>query len=151
MNSSEIIQTAFIINQKVIAEIVNGEAIIVNLESGNYYSLRGSACFLWQKLIAAHSLAQLAEFIRMHYLYVPETCEAELRTFILELQDEGLVVAKNELPVPLELGHQLTEKAEYSRPVMEKFTDMADLLLLDPIHEVDEEAGWPFNKKSDAP
>ena len=31
---------------------------------------------------------------------------------------------------------------EYSTPVLEKFTDMADLLLLDPIHEVDE-SGWP--------
>ena len=25
----------------------------------------------------------------------------------------------------------------------ERFTDMQDLLVLDPIHEVDEEAGWP--------
>jgi hypothetical protein len=25
----------------------------------------------------------------------------------------------------------------------ERFTDMQDLLILDPIHEVDDEAGWP--------
>jgi hypothetical protein len=28
-------------------------------------------------------------------------------------------------------------------PVLEPFGDMQDLLLLDPVHEVDEDAGWP--------
>ena len=31
-------------------------------------------------------------------------------------------------------------------PVLNKYSDMQDLLLLDPIHDVDEEAGWPTNK-----
>lgn len=30
--------------------------------------------------------------------------------------------------------------------MLEKFTDMEDLLLLDPIHEVDVAAGWPTTK-----
>jgi hypothetical protein len=34
----------------------------------------------------------------------------------------------------------------FTQPVLEVYTDMQDLLLLDPIHEVDEEAGWPSPK-----
>jgi hypothetical protein len=34
------------------------------------------------------------------------------------------------------------DRPVFGQPVLEKFTDMADLLLLDPIHEVGE-AGWP--------
>ena len=31
-------------------------------------------------------------------------------------------------------------------PTLEKYTDMEALLLADPIHEVDEAAGWPKPK-----
>ena len=35
------------------------------------------------------------------------------------------------------------QKQHFQSPEIQKFTDMEDLLLIDPIHEVDEEAGWP--------
>jgi hypothetical protein len=34
------------------------------------------------------------------------------------------------------------EPAAFEPPLLEKFTDMEDLLLLDPVHEVDGR-GWP--------
>jgi hypothetical protein len=40
--------------------------------------------------------------------------------------------------------------AAFVAPVLHKHTDMQDLLLLDPIHEVDE-TGWPSVKKDAAP
>ena len=33
--------------------------------------------------------------------------------------------------------------------ILEKYTDMQDLLLLDPIHEVDDGSGWPTPKDSE--
>jgi hypothetical protein len=36
-------------------------------------------------------------------------------------------------------------RAPYAAPTLQKHTDMQDLLLLDPIHEVDE-TGWPSVK-----
>jgi len=34
------------------------------------------------------------------------------------------------------------ERPPFTKPELHKFTDMQDLLLFDPIHEVDE-SGWP--------
>jgi hypothetical protein len=31
--------------------------------------------------------------------------------------------------------------------VFERFTDMGDLLLLDPVHDVEDEKGWPHPKR----
>ena len=45
----------------------------------------------------------------------------------------------------LELG---VEKTQFEFPIIEKFTDMQELLLLDPIHEVDEK-GWPHQAAED--
>ena len=41
------------------------------------------------------------------------------------------------LPLPA-----LAAKKPYTAPAVQKYDDLEDLLLLDPIHEVDE-AGWP--------
>ena len=35
------------------------------------------------------------------------------------------------------------EKLSFSPPTLEKYTDMEELLALDPIHEVNEVVGWP--------
>jgi hypothetical protein len=70
--------------------------------------------------------------------------EESLKELLTILQKEGLVevtstkrtVSKS--PQPISTG----EKLKFVSPVLEKFSDLQELLLLDPIHEVDEE-GWP--------
>jgi hypothetical protein len=37
-------------------------------------------------------------------------------------------------------------KLPFQKPLLQKYTDMEALLLVDPIHEVDEEEGWPKQK-----
>jgi hypothetical protein len=38
----------------------------------------------------------------------------------------------------------------YISPVIETFSDMQEILLLDPVHDVDK-AGWPISKNSETP
>jgi hypothetical protein len=44
------------------------------------------------------------------------------------------------------ISGELVDKPRFEQPVLEKFTDMEDLLLLDPIHEVNLQSGWPNQK-----
>jgi len=37
----------------------------------------------------------------------------------------------------------LGDRLEFSAPRLDKYTDMQQLLLIDPIHEVSDEQGWP--------
>ena len=37
----------------------------------------------------------------------------------------------------------------FTTPTLEIFSDMQDILLLDPVHDVDER-GWPINKNNSA-
>jgi hypothetical protein len=43
---------------------------------------------------------------------------------------------------PAESNSNSGEKIPFAQPVLNKFTDVEDLLMLDPIHDVDA-AGWP--------
>ena len=147
----DIQDTVFIVNKtKLVSEISDGEAIIVDLETGAYFSLQNSACFYWENLLSGASLARLADLTLSRYSDVPPTCVEELKAFVLELQAEELVVQTANGSVPPTGISPATEKTIYTRPRLEKFTDMAELLLLDPIHEVDDGLGWPFKKNPGA-
>jgi hypothetical protein len=78
--------------------------------------------------------------------------EITVNLFIQQLQQEGLVIpVDNKLAdssLPQNWKEQITakeSKAIFNAPVLNKYTDMQDLLLLDPIHEVDA-TGWPSIK-----
>lgn len=152
MSQSLFPETLFISNHsKLVTETLDGEAIIVHLETGAYFSLRGSACFIWECLQAGCSLTQLAAQIQMHFIAPPDTLEADLQTFITDLLANDLVLIVTEIPSD---SHSLLAPSNtplpFDPPVAEKFTDMADLLLIDPVHEV-QEAGWPFKKEETLP
>ena len=51
----------------------------------------------------------------------------------------GEPVATKSLKTPL-------MRQPFSTPVLETYTDMQDLLTLDPIHDVDPQQGWPIQK-----
>ena len=69
-----------------------------------------------------------------------------MQDLLAQLQQENLIVpvdgvasiALDQL-LPSTNGH---EKPSFNAPALQKYSDMQELLLLDPIHDVDE-AGWP--------
>ena len=137
----------FRINQPtVISEVIDGEAIIVNLDNGAYYSLRDSGCAIWNLLLQGRTMPDVVDAMTAQYHGAAPAIEAAIADLVAELQAEQLIVpddpARAPSPLPTPTEHQNGNRPHFQQPVLEKFTDMADLLLLDPIHEV-EEMGWP--------
>jgi len=128
----------------VLSETVDGEAIIVNLDTGAYYSLTGIGAEIWDLLQEGASLETLLSWINGHYAGEPQQIAAGVTALIEELLAEQLVLPGDApAAVPdLMASPASAGRPPFVRPALEKFTDMADLLLLDPIHEVDAE-GWP--------
>lgn len=128
---------------KVISETIDGETIIINLESGHYFSLNHSGGQIWNDLQAGYSTEQISELLQRRY---PELAAAvaAVQDFLGSLLAEGLIVATEGASAPqaLEVGEP---NVPYEKPALQKYEDMQDLLLLDPIHEVDE-MGWPMTK-----
>ncbi|WP_129670916.1 PqqD family protein [Candidatus Chloroploca sp. Khr17] len=128
----------------VISEIVDGEAIVVNLDSGAYYSMRDSAGVIWAALLHGNDAQAIGTLLSEVYGMSAETVAGEVDTFLDQLLAEQLVVPAVNPPEALPpLLIDLPPDETFTSPLLEKYTDMADLLLLDPIHEVDAETGWP--------
>jgi hypothetical protein len=118
---------------KVIHQVFETEVVIVNLETGNYYSVTGSGIAIWEQLDAGVAWAQMVT-------QFPNGDDSrQVRAFLDELEREQLILPDD--------GHTAaTSPAAVPQPFvpprLEKFTDMREMLLIDPIHELDE-GGWP--------
>lgn len=142
--------TVFKVNAPhVISENVDGEVVIINLDSGTYYSTTGVGADVWALIERGHSLGQIVQAARSAF---DETASIDraVGAFVKNLHEEALIVA-DPSTTPLETAPELpsaTAAPEFQEPVLNKYQDMKDMLLLDPIHDVDE-AGWPAAKSSD--
>ncbi len=137
---------------KVIHETIDGETVIVNLDSGNYYSLDSVGADIWECLTKNMPAHSIVDTIAFRYAGEREAIEKALKQFIEEIQLENLIVI-DQTPAALssvrnEAG-QMKDRSIFTAPVLNRYSDMQELLLLDPIHEVDD-TGWP-NIKTDNP
>jgi hypothetical protein len=127
------------------SENIDGEVIIVNLTNGSYYSLRGSSAVVWPLAVAGWSAAEIAAHFESGAL-LPMEIEAEVKRFLGYLCAENVLQASHDA-VPNDIPG-LNPSKEFAILEVEKFTDMQELLLLDPIHEVAED-GWPHRDTDD--
>ncbi|MBC8646762.1 MAG: PqqD family protein [Thermoanaerobaculia bacterium] len=130
----------------VVGQVIDGEAVVINLQTGAYYSLVGSAAAIWEALERELPPALVRESLEARFSTSGDEIDRALEEFVEVLRGEGLVVdsvgapsaggeASATLPPP-------SARTAFEPPVLAKFTDMQELLLLDPIHDTDD-AGWP--------
>lgn len=129
----------------VINDTIDNESVIINLTDGFYYSLDDVGSIIWEAVSLGYSVAEIVNYLNSRYQGDGSEIEDSTHALIAELEREQLIV-----PEEYDAGHPTLDSApsasSYSRPVLNKFGDMQDLLLLDPIHDVDEK-GWPFSDK----
>ena len=129
-------QQRFRVNSKdIVHELIDGEVIAIDLGRGSYYSLAGAAADAWSLLVEGASGEGLAAAFDGGV--DREQIERELGSLLEQLEAEALIA-------PDENGGAEPAAGEipYRPPVFEKFDDMQDYFMLDPIHEV-APAGWP--------
>jgi Coenzyme PQQ synthesis protein D (PqqD) len=137
---------------QVTHETIDGEAVILNLDTGSYYSVNNAAAVIWNLLDSGMSIGRIVETVSAKYTGEPKEIEAGVNALIEKLAEEGLIIANGELDgtaiEPTGATEILNgETLPFEFPKLHKYTDMEDLLLLDPIHDVDD-IGWP-NKPRD--
>lgn len=128
---------------RIVHETVDGEVIIIDLETGHFFSLKGCGDLLWPAIVAGTTPGSLTRELAGAFGLVPSDVEATVKAFLDELEQEAIIREQ-----PIETAASLPEfdaRAPFEPPRVEKHTNMSDLLLLDPIHDVDEQ-GWPARK-----
>ena len=124
----------------VVADDFDGEIVILNLANGHYYALQGIAQGIWPLLASGHTPEAILAGVTANR---PELTAAT-STFMARLLELNLIIATSQAA-----GGAIAQTWEGEAPAIEVYDDLAELIFADPIHDVDEQAGWP--KKRPAP
>lgn len=128
----------------VISESIEGETIILHLGNGFYFSAGGAGALAWQLLSDSVPVSRTTELVASAYETEGLDVAGAVDGFVEELRSEGLLVLA-EPGNPASEGTAATgPRLPWEPPTLSKFTDMEDLLLLDPVHEVSPKQGWPY-------
>jgi len=131
----------------VVFERFDDEIVAINLKTGIYYSISGSGVLIWElieKNLPIESIKKLFE----EKFSKNGNVGKDIDEFINKLRTEELVIdALNEDDQVKNTNvNQEGPIDVYETPVLTKYTDQREMLMLDPIHEVDD-LGWPRKKK----
>ena len=117
---------------RVASKVVDGEAILIDLSSGMYYSMENVSGLVWSMIMAGSSIARIAEVIADRYSVPLARVQEDVRALVEELLADNLVLVgqprdglSSEPAVDGAVG-------AYERPKLLKYDDMAEMFALDP-------------------
>lgn len=140
---------------EVVSQVIDDEAIIINMNTGCYYSLDKTGAEIWNCIGQISTVAEIVGMLECRYDCGEADVATKVEKLLGELEAEQLIEQlQGEHPGNLsQMAHQPasqddTEKtrAIFEEPRFEKHSDMRDFLLVDPIHQVDDR-GWPHKNK----
>jgi hypothetical protein len=132
---------------RIAFEQIDDETIVIDFDSGAYFSAGPVGSDVLRRIGQGADLEAVVEDAKSRYAGDPGEIERGIRAFVDSLRSESILIepaAGDDRPAA-QADPLPAEKRRFEPPVLNKYTDMKDLLLLDPVHEVDTE-GWPVQK-----
>jgi hypothetical protein len=77
---------------QVIERVVEGEALLIHLSSGDYFSLDNVGTRVWENIDGTRTIQDLAELILMEYDVDRDQVVADVLRLAEQLADEGLLI-----------------------------------------------------------
>ena len=132
---------------EIVHQTIDGEVVVINLARGFYYSLQSTGALIWDALAAGASTGEVVDDLCGRFTGARTAIAEAVDRLVAELEAEGLIAPRRpDEGVPAAPGGTSapagTARPAFEAPLLQKYSDMQELLLLDPIHEVDE-SGWP--------
>jgi hypothetical protein len=132
-------------NTNIAQEVFGNEAVLINIPLGKYYSVRGNTGIrILELLREPASLESIWATIQNEFQSDEAIARAEIEVFLNQLENERII--DSILITPSFPNQEVTIKLPYEKVELEIFDDMQELIMLDPIHDVESFKGWPQKK-----
>jgi hypothetical protein len=128
----------------VVSETIEGEVLAIRSDNGAYYSMRGPTATVWVALVSGALLDDIVPAVAEHHQADLGSTRTDIEAFAASLVNELLIVEDAVATTTSVVGElpAETRAAPWETLAFERYNDMRDLLLFDPIHEV-QVGGWP--------
>ena len=137
---------SYALNAEVaVAKVIDGEAIVINVVTGRYYSLEGTSAVAWETLAAGATAAEAGAALAAAYEVDAATAAEDAGRVAEELRAEDLLVLVDDPPqrLPRASTPAPESRAPYEAPRMVTFSDMEELLAFDPPLPPTDSELWP--------
>lgn len=133
--------------EKMFYDIADGQAVVINFVTGMYYGTTMLGSAVLDRLVKGNAPEKIAAAVKA-LPGCPEDFDELLDGFIAKLRETEILVSGETVPggdEPIDVK----ATAEGFALVLDEFAEVQDLILADPVHDVDVEQGWPIFKEEE--
>ena len=80
-------------NPDVRAEVLDGEAVLLNIQTGTYFGMNKVGTHIWELFGKGKSLSEVVESVHRRFDVTPEQAATDVHTFIQTLLERGLLIS----------------------------------------------------------
>ena len=127
--------------EKMFYDYADGQAVVINYQTGMYYGMSLLASAILDRIIAGKNVDEIITAVKALPQCPPDIAD-RVHSFVKELQEKEIIVDGSAASGGAEpLANEVAEDGFDLK--LDMFAEMADLLLADPVHDVDMKEGWP--------
>lgn len=131
--------------EKMFFDIADGQAVVINFTNGMYYgtTLLGSAVL--ERLVDGADVDAVADAVGA-LPGAPDDIADAIRDFVGRAVEKEILVEGEGEPAGVEAIDPRAASEGFDL-TLDEFAEVQDLILADPVHDVDIEEGWPIFKE----
>jgi hypothetical protein len=127
-----------IAHPEIVFEQFEGDLVVLDLRSGRYFGFNAVGAATWAALMGG---------ARASDIVAAGLDERLLTDFLNTVLREGIAIRTEGPGAPVSETFSALLRTNSEAPGIEAFDDLADLMMADPIHDVDADMGWPHRPK----
>ena len=127
--------------EKMFYDMAEGQAIVINFTTGMYYGTSSLGSAVLDALLAgAHAETVLNAIQSLPDC--PTDMDVQLKDFLAQLIEKEIIVPADTADVACTIDASALQDG--FKLSVDEFAEVQDLILADPVHDVDVEQGWPI-------
>ena len=125
-------------------ERLDGEVVIISFETGKYFNSNNSAADIFHLIENGVPQISWSGIFSSYFTGFNDTDSGIEEFLSMAIEEKLLLITDTSQPNHIDLPNDYLRK-EWIKPALVVFDDLADLLLIDPIHDTST-SGWPTQK-----
>ena len=133
-------------DDEVASKTIDGEAILINLSNGTYYSMDETASVIWSMILLGYDFNEILNEVSEIYNVNADNIITDIESLFENLINEKIIFHSNDSK---RSGHfnEIPKNLNYEKPILNIYRDMGDLLALDPPMPRVDDIPWKNNSK----
>ncbi len=133
---------------EVASKVMDGEAILINLSNGTYYSMDKTASVIWSMISLRYDFDEIMNKVCEIYNMQSNDIKNDIEALFENLINEEIIVPSTDAKRTGDFN-EAPENRDYEKPKLNIYNDMKDLLALDPPMPRLEDVPWKSSSKKE--